>query len=136
MKTVANSLFYLVTILYTQLLSEVVASCVDVEIICTSGEYPEEITWEIKQDDTVLISGVGGETKSACLPYGTLALVGKDCVVIRDFTIREEKKSKDDANSDQLFNFGLCSCALETHNRLSSFITTTTTGRYTTASWN
>jgi len=51
---------------------------VDVEIICTSSVGDEEITWEIKQDDTVLISGLGGETKSACLPYGMLTLVGKD----------------------------------------------------------
>ena len=67
MKTVVYSLFYLVTILYTQLLRGVVASCVDVEIICTSGVFPTEITWEIKQDDTVLISGGGGETNGITL---------------------------------------------------------------------
>eukprot|EP00942_MAST-04A_sp_MAST-4A-sp1_P009462 g9462.t1 len=55
------------------------SSCVDVEIICTPGSYSSEITWEIKkQDNTILIIGGGGETKSTCLPYGTLTLVGKD----------------------------------------------------------
>ena len=51
-----------------------------------------------------------------------LALVGKECVVIRDFTIRKEKKGKDDANNEPLYNFELCSYALETHNSILSAI--------------
>ena len=80
MKNILNSVFYLIIVLHVYLLSEVVASsCVDVDIICTSGSFASEITWEVKkQDNTNLISGVGGETKSACLPYETLILVGKD----------------------------------------------------------
>ena len=80
MKNILNSVFYLIIVLLVYLLSEVVASsCVDVDIICTSGSFASEITWDIKkQDNIILISGVGGETKSACLPYGTLTLVGKD----------------------------------------------------------
>ena len=50
-----------------------------VEIICTSGGFYWEITWEIKQLDGVsLINGVGGETKTACLPRETLTLFGTD----------------------------------------------------------
>ena len=81
MKNILSILFYLIVVFYLIVIDDIVASssCVDVEIICTSGRFSREITWEIKkQDNTILISGGGGETKSACLPYGTLTLVGKD----------------------------------------------------------
>ena len=81
MKNILSILFYLIVVFYLIVIDDIVASssCKDVEIICTAGGYPSEITWKIKkQDNTILISGGGGETKSACLPYGTLTLVGKD----------------------------------------------------------
>ena len=80
MKHIINIHFYFIVAFHLQVISKVIAStCVDVDIICTPGENPGDITWEItKEDNTTLISGVGGETKSACLPNGLLTLVGKD----------------------------------------------------------
>ena len=48
MKNILNSAFYLIIVLHVYLLSEVVASpCVDVDIICTSGSFASEISYEI-----------------------------------------------------------------------------------------
>ena len=78
MKIELNSLFYVVITLCVFFIVEVV-SCVEVNIVCASGRYgDDEINWEIKKDNAVLISGVGNETKSGCLPVGLLTVVGKD----------------------------------------------------------
>ncbi len=57
-----------------------IPACVHADIVCTSGDYPNQITWDIKDlnDNLIISNGKGGETISTCLPYGTLKVVGKD----------------------------------------------------------
>ena len=55
------------------------APCTEhVKVISAGGNYPTEVTWGIRYNGNVVLSGKGGETKYICLSEGLHEVYGKD----------------------------------------------------------